>query len=395
MTVNYQFSAEAEHITRSVMRELLAHAVDPDMISFANGLPANELLPVENLKDCFNSVITARALQYGPPYLPLREWIAEYMQQRGVTCTAENIYITNGSQQGLTILSRLFLDHGDVAVIEDVTFTGIKKITAGYLANVRTVPTNLETGVDVAALEAALAREPRPKLAVLIPDFHNPLGVSITAEKRQKAAALANQYGVPLVEDDPYSPLRFEGEPIPSIKSYDTDGYVFYSGSFSKMLAPAARLGWLVIPAELMPKITALREAIDLESSGLMQRTVAEFLRRSLLEPYLERLNTEHRIRRDALLDALQTHLGAVATWTRPEGGLFVWVTLPEGLDAAALVREAIDNNVVYIPGGAFASTEGYANTIRLNFSNVPAEKLRVGVERLSRVILKNLEKSV
>ena len=381
----YQLSQEASHMTRSVMRELLAHAVDPAIISFATGLPASECLPVDDLKACFDTVISPAALQYGPPYLPLREWIVGYMQGRGVQCDVDNVYITNGSQQGLAILSRSFLDHGAKAVIEEVTFTGIKKVT--NMAEVLTVPTDLADGVDVTALESAVKQQPR--IAVLIPDFHNPLGVTISHEKRQRIAALANQYEVPLVEDDPYSALRFSGDGSPAIKAYDSNGFVFYSGSFSKMLSPGLRLGWLIIPTELMPRITALREAIDLETSGLTQRAVAEFLRRDLLLPHLERLNQEHHKRCTALLDALDTHFGDLATWTKPEGGLFVWLTLPEGIDTSTLVMQAIENKVVYIPGAAFASTDGYQNAIRLNFGNVTPEKIATGIQRLKLIVEK------
>lgn len=391
MAPEFVFSDEAQHITRSVMRELLAKASRPGVISLANGLPANECLPIEDLQACIDAVLKrdgARALQYGPPSMVLREWIASYMRDwRGVDCTPEHVFITNGSQQSLTILSRLFLNKGDVAVIEDVTFTGIAKVTKGYGATVRSVPTNLQTGIDVDALEEAFAQSPRPRLAIVISDFHNPLGVSISHEKRQRIAQLANDYHVPLVEDDPYSALRFAGEKSPAIKSYDAGGYVFYLGSFSKMLSPALRLGWMIIPPEHMARITALREAIDLESSGLTQRAVAEFLTRGLLEPHLERLNVAHQQRCALMLDALQAHLGDVASWTKPEGGLFIWVTLPEHIDAAAILPQALEHDVVYIPGGAFAVAGGYNNTMRLNFGNVPLERIEEGIERLAQLV--------
>ena len=384
------FSQEAQQITRSVMRELLAQASDPDMISFANGLPASEYLPLEALRACFDTVLLedgANALQYGPPSHLLKEWIVVYMQTRGVNCSVENVFITNGNQQSLTILSRMFLNKGDVAVVEEVTFTGIAKVTKGYGADVRAVPTNLESGIDVDVLEQVFEDSPRPKMAVVISDFHNPLGVSISREKRQHIAELTNHYQIPLVEDDPYSPLRFTGESIPSIKAYDRNGFVFYLGSFSKMLAPSLRLGWMIIPAEFQARVSALREAIDLESSSLMQRVVAQFVQDGKLEAHLSQLNQQHKIRCETMLNSLQEHLGQVASWTTPEGGLFIWVTLPEHVNATEMLKDSIANQVVYIPGGAFAVQGGYQNTIRLNFSKVPPEQIQEGIARLGAVL--------
>ena len=273
-----RLSREGTNLQRSVMRELLRFAVDPNVISLAGGLPASEHLPLDGIKGCLNDVLErdgSRALQYSPQHLELRSWIAGYMGSRGVSCTPDEVFITNGNQHGLAILSRLFLDPGDPAVIEEVTFTGIHQVTVGRDAEVRAIPTDLDSGVVVERFEDALKISPTPRLAVLITDFHNPLGVSIAEEKRATLARLAGEYGVPLVEDDPYAPLRFRGEAIPLIKAFDESGMVFYLGSFSKMLAPALRLGWIIAPADLMPRITTLRESFDLESSTLYQRAVA------------------------------------------------------------------------------------------------------------------------
>ncbi len=242
----FALSTEVSYLKRSVMRDLLSLATAPENISLAGGLPASEFLPLAEYQDCLNAVLTrdgCRAMQYSPQYAPLRAWIADYMRGRGVACDERQIFITNGAQQGLTILSRLLLDPGQPAVIESATFTGIQQVTAGRGADVRAVPTDLQTGVDVDALEAAFRQPPKPRLAVIIPDFHNPLGVSLSRDKRAQIAELAARYGVPVIEDDPYSALRFAGEPLPPIKAYDEAGYVFYLGSFSKMLAPSVRLG--------------------------------------------------------------------------------------------------------------------------------------------------------
>jgi len=387
---SFDLGSEAAHLKRSEMRKLIALTAAPDIISLAAGLPSGEHIPVDEFKDCIETVLRRdgpRALQYGPQYGPLKTWIVEYMQRRHAPCQPEQVLITNGAQQGLAILSRLLLDAGDVAVTEQVTFTGIQQVTAGRGAIVRTIPTDSTSGADMDALEAAFREEPRPKLAILIPDFHNPLGVSISAEKRARAASLAAEYGVPLIEDDPYSQLRFAGEPTLPIDAHDEAGLVFFVGSFSKMLAPAVRLGWIIAPLDLIPMIRALRESLDLETSALMQRAVAEFLHRGLLEPHLEKLNATHRLRCKAMLSALDEHLADVATWTKPEGGLFVWVRLSESISTRKMFNQAIENKVAYIPGEAFAVREDHQNTMRLSFCNCSPDQINEAVTRLSRIV--------
>ena len=272
-------------------------------------------------------------------------------------------------------------------MVEEIIFTGIQQVTKGRGAAIRTVPTDLESGVDVDALERAFAQSPRPRLAVLIPDFHNPLGVSLTLEKRKRVAELAAQYGVPVIEDDPYSPLRFAGEMLPPIKAFDEAGFIFYLGSFSKILAPATRLGWIVIPPHLLTKITVMRESMDLESSALMQRAVAQFLTAGHMDAHLAHFNEANRIRRDALLQALDQHLGDLATWTQPQGGLFVWLTLPQHIDTWEILEAAVERKIAYVPGGAFATAGGYANTMRLNFCSVHPDVIPDAVATLAEVI--------
>ncbi len=383
-------SGEMAHLKRSVMRDLLSLTAVPDIVSFAGGLPASEYLPVAQYKECLNRVIErdlSHSMQYSPQYMPLREWIAQDMARRGLHYQPEQVFITNGAQQGLAILSRLLLDPGSPAVIEKVTFTGIQQVTVGRGADVRTVPIDLATGVDTDALEAAFARTPHPHLAIIIPDFHNPLGVSITADKRERIAELAARYGVPVIEDDPYSSLRFKGEALLPITAYDEAGYTFYLGSFSKIVAPALRLGWIVAPLDLMPQITVLRESLDLESSILTQKAVYEFVSRGYLTSHLQEFNQANRKRMEVLVAALEEHLGDMATWTQPEGGLFIWVSLPEYMDTWQLLPRAVERKVAFVPGGAFAVEGGYQNTMRLNFSNTTPEKIRLGVAQLAEVI--------
>jgi 2-aminoadipate transaminase len=387
-------SDEAAELKRSVMRDLLGLAVDPGIISLAGGLPASDHMPIEEFRECINLVLDrdgARAMQYSPQYMPLRRWIASYMESRGVACTSDQVFITNGAQQGLTILSRLFLDPDAVAVIEEVTFTGIQQVTLGRRARVRTIRTNLETGAETDDLEEVFRQDPKPRLAILIPDFHNPLGVSLTAEKRRKIASLAAEYEVPLVEDDPYSALRFQGDSLPPIKAYDEIGLVFYLSSFSKMLAPGIRLGWIIAPADFIPKVTVIRESMDLETSTLTQRAVEEFLSRGYLEEYLLKLTSVNEERFVAIDQALEDHLGELASWTHPQGGLFTWVTLPDEVNAWDMFPKALERQVAYIPGAAFAVHGGHTNTMRLNFSNATPDEIEDAIHRLAEVIREQL----
>jgi 2-aminoadipate transaminase len=394
MDLPYPLSQVANQIQRSVTRDLIALASRPDFISFAGGLPAADYLPLNEIAVCLDAVLTrdgARALQYGPPFLPLREWLAAYMQRRGVACSVEQVFITNGAQQALEILARLLLDPGQPAVLESLTFTGIIQVARAHGAALRTAALDLASGVDPAAFEAALNAPGAPaRLGVVIPDFHNPTGAGLTLEKRQHLAAAAARAGVPLVEDDPYSLLRYTGEALPPIKAFDEAGHVFYVGSFSKIIAPALRLGWIVAPAAVQPKLAVLRESLDLESSQLLQRLVTEFVTRGCLEPHLNALNAANRARCEAMRAALKCELGDSAQWTAPEGGLFLWVTLAAVHDATALLAAAFEHKVAYIPGANFSPEGRGANTLRLNYSNNTPERIAEGVRRLGAVVKKS-----
>lgn len=389
MTFAYPLSQATAHLHRSVMRDLMALTNKPGIISFAGGLPADECLPRDQIKTCIDAVLMrdgAKALQYGPPFAPLKEQIALYMRRRGVACGADDIFITSGNQQGMEIVMRVLLDVGETALVERQTFTGIVQATQGRGAVLHGLPVDLETGVDVEAMAEALSLAPR--VTALIPDFHNPLGVSLSEAKRKQVAALAARHGLPVVEDDPYSALRFEGEMLPPIKAYDEAETIIYLGSFSKMLAPAARLGWMIAPHQLLAKLTVVRESLDLESSQLIQRAAAEFLSRGWLTPHLAQLNAVNKTRRDALLAALQRELGNCAQWTVPQGGLFVWVTLSESIDTDALFKAALARDVAFVPGSAFAFEAGEPhNTLRLNFSNLTPDKIDEGIRRLAEAI--------
>jgi 2-aminoadipate transaminase len=394
----YPVSERARHLQRSVMRELIAVTARPDIISFAGGLPAAELFPVEELQACLDEVLTRdgrRALQYGPSHGPLREALAAQMAALGVTACADDIFVTNGAQQGLDLVARLLVDPGRAVVVEEIAFTGIAQAFRGQGASFRTVATDTAggTGMDVAAAAEAL---PGAAALVAVPAFHNPLGVTLSAEKRAELVARARAARVPIVEDDPYGPLRYEGDDVPALKALDEPGArggVIYLGSFSKILAPGLRLGWIVAPPPIRGQLTVLKETSDLETSALIQRAVAEFLQRGLLEPHLARLRRAYRERRDAMLAALAAAFPSGAHWTRPAGGIFLWLTLPAEVDTQALLLQAVEQEqVAFIPGRAFSiSGSAGRSAMRLNFSNAAPELIAEGVRRLARLLAARL----
>jgi 2-aminoadipate transaminase len=388
----------AQHMKRSVLREMLAVVAQPGILSFAGGLPAPELFPTREYAQAVAYVLATDrgALQYGPPYAPLKRHIVHLMAQRGVSCSENQVFLTSGAQQGLDILARLFLNPGGPMVLEERVYTGIQQAVAPLQPEILTVATDLQTGLDVDAVARYLELGARPALIYVNADCHNPLGVSLSPEKRRRLVDLACRYGFAIVEDDPYGFLNYDGRAELPLAALDSR-FVFYLGSFSKILAPALRLGWMVAPEALVPKLTVIKEANDLESSALTQRTVCAYLDAGHLPAHLDDLCREYRRRRDAMLLALEHHLPATARWTRPAGGMFIWVELPGQVDTAALLRAAVEQEkVAFIPGHAFCADQRpllpgqlcrAAHCMRLNFSNCTPEKIEDGIARLGRVI--------
>ncbi|MCI0725862.1 MAG: PLP-dependent aminotransferase family protein [Chloroflexi bacterium] len=383
---------------RSVLREMLAVVARPGILSFAGGLPAPELFPTADYAEAVAHVLATDpgALQYGPPYAPLKAHVVELMARRGVTCREEQIFLTTGAQQGLNIAARLFLNPGGQVILEELVYTGIQQVVAPYRPQILTVPTNLDEGMDVDAVEAHLLAGTRPAFIYAIPEAHNPLGVSISPERQARLAELARRYQVPLVEDDPYGFLCYDGTVGPPMRALDDD-WVIYVGSFSKLLAPALRLGWMVAPEALLPKLTVVKEAYDLETSAFVQRTVSAYLDAGYLPGHLAMLCREYGMRRDAMLAALYRYFPAEARWTRPASGMFVWVELPAGFNTAELLHTAVEREkVAFIPGQAFnalaaaGQPDGHSvasRCMRLNFSNCTPELIEEGIARLGALL--------
>ena len=377
-------------MSRSVLRQMISVVSRPGILSFAGGLPDPDLFPRADFAAALAQVLAndKNSLQYRPPLPALKAHIVQLMAQRGVTCTPEQVFLTSGAQQGLDVLACLLLNPGGEVLLEEVVYPGAQQVVASAQPRILSVPTDLRTGIDVEAVEAHLRRGARPAFIYAITDAHNPLGVSISPAKRQRLVELAQFYGVPVVEDDPYGFLHYDGKPVPPMRALD-DEWVFYLGSFSKIIAPALRLGWLVAPESLVPKLTVVKEAEDLESSALMQRAVAAYLEAGHLPDHLQELRREYGRRRDTMLAALQRHFPVGSWWTKPSGGMFIWVELPQNYDTAALLPIAVEEEqVAFIPGYAFA-VPGHTvtNCLRLNFSTCTPEMIDEGMERLGRVL--------
>ncbi|EFH79906.1 PLP-dependent aminotransferase family protein [Ktedonobacter racemifer] len=397
------YAQRVQLMKSSAIRDLLKLTEQPEVISFAGGLPAAEIFPVEKVASATQKVLQERgvqALQYGPSegYRPLLELIAQTSSRDGLTITPENIFIVSGSQQGLDFVGRLLVNPGDLVLVESPTYMGALQAMAPYGADYITVPSD-ENGLRTDALEEMLAL--KPKLMYVLPNFQNPSGVTLSLERRKRLVELANRYGVPVVEDDPYSQLRFEGEPLPSLLTLDSQlrksegepyrGNIIQLNTFSKVLTPGLRVAWIVASPELVRKLVQTKQGADLHTASLNQLIVHELLREGFIEQHIPLIRRTYGERRNIMLQAMEEHFPAGIRWTRPQGGMFLWVVLPEGLNSTELLREAVKENVAFVPGTPFHAQGGGENTLRLSFSNATPEQIREGIARLGRVFHKAL----
>lgn len=394
-----QFSNLAMNLKASEIRELLKLTTMPEIISFAGGLPAPELFPTEDLKKVDKAVLTKEgqaALQYGTTegYTPLREQIAGRMKKSFmVDCTPENIVITSGSQQGLSLLAQIFLNPGDVVLVESPTYLGA--INAFKLCGPEfvEVPTD-DKGIIPEALEKILAKYgDRVRMMYVIPEFQNPTGITWPMERRKAFMDIINRYDFPVLEDDPYGELRFDGDKVPSLKSMDTKGNIIFLGSFSKILMPGLRIAWMVADPTIIDKVVKLKQAVDLQSSSFGQRQTSFFIDMYDLDAHVAKIKELYKKRRNLMCDSMKEYFPEGITFTYPEGGLFTWVTLPEGMDAKELMPKVLAKNVAYVPGGPFYPHGGNANHFRLNYSNMPEERIVEGIKRLAEVLKEELAK--
>ena len=389
--MDIKFADRMKLMNSSVVRETLKLTAKPDIISFAGGMPAPEVFPVEAMRAAMDKVMTTKgriALQYGPTdgYRPLREKIAARRRAAGINCTAENILMINGSQQGLDLAGKLFLNPGDLVVCESPTYTAALSSFRAYECEFLPIATD-DDGMIPEDLEAKLASNPRARMIYVIPTFQNPTGRTWSLERRKALLALAEKYALPILEDNPYGDLRYEGETIPTLKSMDTQGLVVYMGSFSKVLSPGIRLGWLVAEPELLAKFNTAKQGADLQASTIMQLVVDTYLEDNDLDENIRNLNALYRKRRDLMLSLLEQEFPKGSSWTHPEGGLFIWATLPEHIDTAKIMPDVVERKVAYIPGHSFFAEGGVTNTLRLNYSNSDEEKIVTGMKLMGEVL--------
>jgi DNA-binding transcriptional MocR family regulator len=388
-----------EALKASEIREILKVTQRPEVISFAGGLPAPELFPVKTLAAATQKVFEEdgmRALQYSTTegHAPLRRKIAERMQSTWNACVApDQILVTSGSQQGLDLTGKLLLDEGDVVLCESPTYLGA--ISAWNVVRPRWVEVETDDdGMVPAALERTLRTYPNAKAIYVIPNFQNPSGRTWSLERRRQFMEIVERHDVWVVEDNPYGELRLEGEPITSLKSLDRRGRVLALGTFSKVFCPGLRIAWIAAENPAYEKLVILKQGADLQTSTLGQLQVNRYLEENDLDADIARILPVYRERRDAMLAALDAAMPPGVTWTRPSGGLFVWMTLPEGLSARTLLDECVRQNVAFVPGGAFYPNGDHENTLRLNYSNMPVERIREGIRRLASAVVKEMERS-
>jgi 2-aminoadipate transaminase len=393
------YSENARSMHRSEIRELLKVTRIPGIISFAGGLPASETFPVKELEDISCGILRQRgamALQYGTTEgeAELREEISKWMMREKSTIRPENILVTEGSQQGLDIVSKVFLDPRDIVVVELPSYIGGLQAFAAYRAKMMGVPQD-EQGMRMDVLEKLLARlakrRRKPKFIYVVPDFQNPSGVTLPLERRMKLLELAYRYEVPILEDSPYRDLRFKGESVPAIYSLDKEKQVIALGTFSKILCPGLRLAWIMAPSEWMDRMVVAKQSMDLCSPTYTQLVVAEFMRRGLLHKQVESIRALYSRKVEAMLTALKKYMPRGVRWTRPEGGLFLWVKLPKKMSANKLLPKAIENKVAYVIGSAFHCNGKGQNTMRLNFSYPSEQQIDEGIKRLAKMIKENM----
>ena len=393
--MNELFSNRIAGVPPSFIREILKVAVDPSIISFAGGLPNRDLFPVEALQKATNDLFNDSGkdiLQYSSTegYLPLREMIAEDYKRKGLDISVDEILITNGSQQGLDLLGKVLLNEGDQVLIEEPGYLGAIQAFEVYAAEFKSVPVH-QDGMDVVALEEAL-QTTNPKLMYTVPNFQNPSGISYTDENRRAVAQCLAETKTLLIEDNPYGELRFDGKEKQSFKALLPEQTILL-GSFSKTVVPSFRLGWIVAPKPLMEKLVIAKQAGDLHSNYFCQRVLHRFLVDNDLQAHINEIIGVYGKQKRVMENAIKQYFPKQVTYVNPEGGMFLWVTLPEELSAMAVFDKAIEQKVAFVPGDPFYVKKRGLNTLRLNFSSVDPDIIEEGIKRLGKVLHELLDK--
>ncbi len=388
--MEHRFAKRMAHVHRSFIREILHYAADPKVISFAGGLPNPELFPVQALERSCSCVLTQDgkdALQYSTTegYPPLREYIARrYRERKNLAIDPDEILITTGSQQGIDLMAKVFLDKGDPVIIEKPGYLGAIQALSIFMPEFHGVELEHD-GIEITAF-GELCEKLHPKLFYTVPNFQNPSGISYSAAKRKEVADLLNRCDTILLEDDPYGELRFMGEDLPSFKNYLGDRAVLM-GSFSKIATPSFRLGWICASKSLMERLIIPKQAADLHTNYFCQRVIHHFLTENDIDLHIQRIRTAYKKQRDKMVEMIDLHFPEDVKTTRPEGGMFLWMILPQGLSSMELFEIALKENVAFVPGKPFYVNGEGENTLRLNFSNVDEGAIEEGMLRLAAAV--------
>ncbi len=389
--IEWRFSERASQLQSSFIREILKITQRPEIISFAGGLPSPATFPVEHMKAAFDKVLSENgkvALQYGPTdgYPLLREWIAKSLSTDSCTIMPEQVLMTSGSQQALDLLGKVLIDEGSRVLVETPSYLGALQAFSVYRPEFKSVATD-DHGLVPSSIEPVAEGA---RMLYALPNFQNPTGRSLSIERRVELVETCARLGIPLIEDDPYGALSYKGEPFPKMLNMNPDG-VIYMGSFSKVLTPGIRLGYVVAPLPLIRRLELAKQAADLHTAQLTQMVVYEVIKDGFLDQHIPKIRTLYANQCQAMLDAMAESFPASVTWTKPEGGMFIWVTLPKHIDAMKLLDQAIAAKVAFVPGAPFYANEPETNTLRLSFVTVPPERIREGVAVLAKLIAAQL----
>ncbi|MFP4343198.1 MAG: PLP-dependent aminotransferase family protein [Anaerolineales bacterium] len=380
-----------KNMQSSAIRELLKITEQPDVISFAGGLPAPEIFPVREIEEACHYLLREepmKALQYSTTegYRPLREFIADSMAKYGIHHGADNILITTGAQQGLDLIGKVFIDKGTSVLTGEPTYLGAIQAWRTYQADFITVPLDDE-GMQVELIEDIVAKEGMPRFLYVLPNFHNPAGTTLPEERRRHLVEFARKHDLIIVEDDPYGALRYEAEDVIPITVLAPERTI-YLGTFSKTLAPGLRIGWMVAPAEIIHRLVQAKQGADLHSSTFNQMVANDVAQRGILKVHIRKIRSVYGERRDTMLDALEEFWPGGCCWTRPQGGLFLWARVPDSINTTDFLQEALAKRVAYVPGNSFyPDGDGGYNAMRLNFSNAKPELIVEGIRRLGEAL--------
>ncbi len=393
--VHYSFARRTKRMRASIIREILKVSSKPGIISFAGGLPAPETFPLKKFELALRETLRqdgTKALQYTVTegLRPLKQYLCDWLSKQGIKGTPEQMLLTHGSQQALELLGKIFINSGDAVLVEDPTYLGAIQSFNTFECKYVTVPID-DHGMKPEALEAALKKNPNVRFIYVVPTFQNPAGITMTLHRRHALLKLADKFGVPIIEDDPYGLLRFKGDVVPSLYALAKGKGVVYMSTFSKLLSPGIRLGYVLAEKKLIDQLVLAKQPTDLQTNTLIQYAVYHYCKHGFLEKHLPLIIKDYARRAQVMAKAIETHFPPEVEYVEPEGGMFFWCTLPKGIKAKDVFKKAIADGVAFVDGSVFYANGGGENTMRLNFTNSTDEAINTGIKKLGNVIRKFL----